>query len=93
MTTILQVIDTRERNYLTGDGKAIPGTGDKRPCDCCGKDHEVHVYISGPSGRQIVGTSCVKAMRKTGQVISSPRRLDGIRLRDGGYASCNLIKV
>lgn len=92
MTTILQVIDTRDRDWARNDGKPIPGTGDKRPCDCCGKDHEVHVYLATANGRKIVGTSCVKTLRKTEQVVSSDRRRDRIKYH-GGYVGTNNLRV
>lgn len=52
-------IDTR--HYDLDTGKAIPGTGDTYACDCCGKDHEVWVYVRSKAGEVgIVGTSCAK---------------------------------
>ena len=51
-------IDTRSWDWERG--KAIPGTGEVYNCDCCGKEHEVWVYVSSKTEQAIVGTSCAK---------------------------------
>lgn len=58
---ILKVVDTREYEEV-GDGKwaPIPGSGNARECDRCGRLHEVHAYVETPSGgTMVVGTGCM----------------------------------
>jgi hypothetical protein len=58
---ILKVIDTREYEEIA-DGKwaAIPGSGNARECDRCGRLHEVHAYVETADGTtMIVGTGCM----------------------------------
>ena len=58
---ILKVIDTREYEEIA-DGKwaPIPGSGNARECDRCGRLHEVHAYVEAPDGTTlIVGTGCM----------------------------------
>ena len=52
-------IDTR---LFDEAGKPISGSGDFNSCNCCGKDHEVWVYIKELKTNQkaIVGTECAK---------------------------------
>ena len=58
---ILRVVDTREYEEIA-DGKwaAIPGSGNARECDRCGRLHEVHAYVETDDGTtMIVGTGCM----------------------------------
>ena len=58
---ILHVVDTREYEEIA-DGKwaAIPGSGDARECDRCGRLHEVHAYVETDDGAtMVVGTGCM----------------------------------
>jgi hypothetical protein len=58
---ILRVVDTREYEEIA-DGKwaAIPGSGNARECDRCGRLHEVHAYVQTDDGAtMIVGTGCM----------------------------------
>lgn len=43
-TIILSVEDTREREFGSF-GRVTPGTGEERPCDCCGKKIRIHVNV------------------------------------------------
>ena len=53
-----EVVDTRARGT---DFKPIGGTGDGRPCECCGRTIEVHASVVSRDGRSaIVGTQCCK---------------------------------
>jgi len=58
---ILAIRDTRE---WTEDGDrwvAIPGSGDARPCDRCGRDHEIHVDVELADGRvAMIGQGCAQ---------------------------------
>lgn len=52
-------IDTRHIDLETR--KPIAGTGEFYNCDCCGKEHEVWVYVYSKDGDHgIIGTSCAK---------------------------------
>lgn len=61
MWVIIVKEDTRS---FDENGKAIPGTGDLRPCEHCGAMHEVHVTIehSVTSERKTVGATCAKKL-------------------------------
>ena len=67
---ILSVVDSREKMEVP-DGKGdtrmigIPGTGNRRPCDTCGKIHEIHVTIDIGNGLRVVGLGCAKKDPKT----------------------------
>lgn len=58
-----RVVDTRE--YEQGEGDRwhpIPGSGKPRPCDRCGRTHEVHADVETSAGARIcVGTGCMTA--------------------------------
>lgn len=56
---VLAVIDTRQKDE---HGFVIPNSGDDKPCDQCGRPHEVHWHLS--DGR-VVGQSCAKKLRVT----------------------------
>ena len=58
MYKIAEVYDTRSFDINTG--KYIPGTGDPKPCDHCGKTHVVYVNISNGTNNMIVGTTCAR---------------------------------
>lgn len=60
--TVQRVVDTRD--YVEQDDRlvAVPGSGDLRDCDRCGRPHEVHAYVTDSTGRPgVVGTGCVEA--------------------------------
>ena len=72
--TLLKVIDTRTKEEGPDDRfHAIPGSGDRRPCDHCGKPIEIHAYVRLADGTiQVWGTGCaglnaagIKAQRRT----------------------------
>lgn len=63
MTGGIWFIDERidTRNIDLDTRKPIAGTGDFYNCDCCGKEHEVWVYVYSKAGDHgIVGTNCAK---------------------------------
>lgn len=59
---ILDITDTRQFEQDEDERwRAIPGTGDPRPCDRCGKEHEIHVSVEKESGeRCVVGLGCAR---------------------------------
>jgi hypothetical protein len=62
ITKILDVRDTRDRIEV-GDDRwvAVPGTGLLRPCDRCGREHEIHVDVELSDGtRANIGSGCAK---------------------------------
>jgi hypothetical protein len=59
-TTILQVVDTREYEEQGDRWVPVPGSGNARDCDRCGRRHEVHAHVRYPDGSEaIVGTGCM----------------------------------
>lgn len=60
---LIRVVDTRQ--YYEGSDDRfhpIPGSGDERPCDRCGRIHEVHAYVELEGNKQaIVGVGCAEA--------------------------------
>lgn len=60
---ILKVVDTRTYEEGPDDKwRPIPGSGDKRCCDRCQREHEIHAYVELDNGQQaIVGTGCMKS--------------------------------
>jgi hypothetical protein len=65
-----QILDTRQYDLQTV--KPIPGTGDPIPCECCGREINVHAHIYCVSkqtkkviDRAIVGTQCCKKVKLT----------------------------
>jgi len=60
VTTILRVVDTREYEEQGDRWVPVPGTGNARECDRCGRLHEVHAHVRYPDGSEaIVGTGCM----------------------------------
>lgn len=58
---ILQVVDSRQFEEQGDRWVAIPGTGDERECDRCGRRHEVHATVELSDGTvAIVGTGCMR---------------------------------
>lgn len=59
---ILDVVDTRDYVEVGDTFKPVPGSGNLRECDRCGRVHEVHATVELSDGtRAIVGTSCAGA--------------------------------
>lgn len=57
---IRDVIDTRPIDWDTL--RHLTGQGDARPCDRCGREHEVHVVVEGDDGAEhVVGVTCAWA--------------------------------
>jgi len=58
---ILGVRDMRDRIEVGDRWVAVPGTGDLRPCDRCGREHEIHVDVELADGRRAnIGSGCAK---------------------------------
>ena len=58
---ILDVRDTRDRIEVGDRWVAVPGTGIQRPCDRCGREHEIHVDVELSDGRRAnIGLGCAK---------------------------------
>lgn len=57
---IIDITDTRETEETPeGRFRPIPGSGDARPCDRCGRLHEVHVTVETDDGQRLtVGSTC-----------------------------------
>jgi hypothetical protein len=83
---VLDVSDTREYELAAGPSgrmrwRPIPGTGEPRPCDRCGRDHQVWVDVECVDGsRRTVGTGCAEvagldALVKLGMIATLERGL------------------
>lgn len=62
---IVEIRDTREKMEVddgNGDTRmvGIPGTGIRRPCDACGRVHEIHVHVQDGDKSLVVGLGCAK---------------------------------
>ena len=61
-TTIARLVAVTDTRDMIEDGDRfvpIPGTGDARPCDRCGRTHEVHATVELSDGTTAtVGTGC-----------------------------------
>lgn len=60
MYKIVAIEDTRSWDFETG--KPISGSGCQRPCDHCGKAHDVVVVLDDNGKRMDVGTTCAKKL-------------------------------
>lgn len=66
---MLAVLDIEDTRHKDPEGRIIPDSGDPKPCDFCGRCHQVHHLLS--DGRR-VGATCAK---KIGVLNRSPRYL------------------
>jgi hypothetical protein len=58
---ILAVRDTRDVIEVGDRLVPVPGSGVLRPCDRCGREHEIHVDVELSDGRQAnIGSGCAK---------------------------------
>jgi hypothetical protein len=58
---ILAVRDTRDRIEVGDRFVPVPGSGQLRPCDRCGREHEIHVDVELSDGsRANIGSGCAK---------------------------------
>ena len=56
---VLAVVDTREYQEEGDRIVPVPGSGNPRPCDRCGRMHEVHATVLLDDGDEaVVGTGC-----------------------------------
>lgn len=71
-TKILEVADTRDLVEEGDRWVRVPGSGDARLCDRCGRLHEVHVTVLGDDGAEhIVGVGCAHATGPTASLLRS----------------------
>ncbi len=79
---VKQVRDTRS---FVEDGDRwvpVPGSGDVRECDRCGRTHEIHAEVVDAAGRAaVVGVGCMNA------TVAEQRRLSGKATRDARKAA------
>lgn len=52
----IEIVDTRQYDYEGGKWRPVPGSGDPRPCSCCGRAVVVHVLVRGV----LYGDTCAK---------------------------------
>lgn len=80
------VLDTRDRD---NNRKPIPGTGDKRTCEQCGRTHEVHACVSlrGSNVQRVVGVSCARKLRGVWGCLSGNYVVDKLHPNYGRYAA------
>ena len=58
---IIAVRDTRDRIEVGDRWVPVPGSGQLRPCDRCGREHEIHVDVELSDGRRAnIGSGCAK---------------------------------
>lgn len=58
---ILGVRDTRDRIEIGDRWVPVPGSGQLRPCDRCGREHEIHVDVELSDGRRAnIGSGCAQ---------------------------------
>lgn len=58
---IVDFVDTREYEEVDDRWVPIRGSGNLRPCDRCGREHEVHVTVELADGRTAtVGSGCAR---------------------------------
>lgn len=61
---IVRILAVRDTRDWVEDGDrwvALPGTGAPRPCDRCGRDHEVHVDVELADGSTaLIGQGCAR---------------------------------
>lgn len=67
--TIMRIEDTRQRD---DHGFVVSDSGDSRPCDICGRRHDVIVTLS--DGR-MVGSGCAKKKLGAAKLYAQPRWL------------------
>ena len=69
---ILSVVDTRQYEERGDRMVPIPGSGDARDCDRCGRAHEVHATVAYEGGRTaVVGTGCMGLGAEAGRRVAS----------------------
>lgn len=58
---IIAVRDTRDRIEVGDRFVPVPGSGQLRACDRCGREHEIHVDVELANGRRAnIGSGCAK---------------------------------
>lgn len=58
---IIAVRDTRDRIEVGDRWVPVPGSGQARPCDRCGREHEIHVDVELSDGsRSTIGQGCAR---------------------------------
>lgn len=84
---LLSVEDTRDVIEEGDRWVRLSGTGDARPCDRCGRAHEIHATVRLEDGSSaVVGTGCMKASdllqaSTVRSAISRARRVQDLGLK------------
>ena len=76
---VVEVKDTREWDDNVEPPKPIPGSGDARQCDRCGRMHEVHVIVElEDGGEAVIGQGCARKdeMEVVRKAVSSAKTVD-----------------
>jgi GNAT superfamily N-acetyltransferase len=76
---VVEVKDTREWDDNVEPPKPIPGSGDARQCDRCGRMHEVHVIVRLDDGREaVIGSGCARKdeMDVVRKAVASAKTVD-----------------
>lgn len=85
LTPPFRVERVRDTRSFEEDGDRwvpIPGSGDPRACDRCGRLHEIHADVVDATGRAaVVGVGCMNA------TVAEQRRLSGKATRDARRAA------
>lgn len=83
---IVSVVDTRDFVEEGDRVVRIPGTGNDRPCDRCGRSHEIHVTVEHADGRtMVVGLGCAGRSDADGRkVVASLTGLAKLRAQLAG---------
>lgn len=71
---IIAVRDTRDRIEVGDRWVPVPGSGQARPCDRCGRDHEIHVDVELSDGTtSTIGQGCARgeSMEIQGRIKSA----------------------
>lgn len=95
--TIDRVVDTRD--YIEDGDRFVPvaGSGDARPCDRCGRHHEIHAHVTDATGTPaVVGTGCMDATASVARHHASVARRaarDAARQRAADEAAGELARL
>jgi hypothetical protein len=66
------VVDTRDYEEINDRMVPIPGSGNPRECDRCGRLHEVHATVRYDDGRvATVGTGCMDLGAEVGRKVAA----------------------
>lgn len=69
---IIQVVDTRQYEEQGDRWVPIPGSGNLRECDRCGRTHEVHATVKYADGTvKVVGTGCMDLGKEIARKVAA----------------------